>query len=98
MEETLHADALGDICDQQLDKIQQLLETTTLNDTKFTSKIEHSIGRVRFKQGKFFESETHLIKATELDPENIEYQFSLATLYATNGIQIAFKYMHILTN
>eukprot|EP00029_Vermamoeba_vermiformis_P007235 TRINITY_DN3073_c0_g1_i2.p1 TRINITY_DN3073_c0_g1~~TRINITY_DN3073_c0_g1_i2.p1 ORF type:complete len:1052 (+),score=232.64 TRINITY_DN3073_c0_g1_i2:374-3157(+) len=86
MEETIHAEALSDIRDKQLDKIQQLLQNSAINNDKFMSKIENSIGKAKFKQGKFFESETHLKKATELDPNNVDYQYTLATLYATNGL------------
>lgn len=85
MEETLHTDSLTAIRDEQLEKIQQLIQNNSVNDSIFMGKIEHSIGMANFKHKKFFESEMHLKKATEVDPNNNKYQFSLATLYAANG-------------
>src|SRR5687767_9632413 len=73
VEKTVQTDCLSDIRNHQLDKIQNLLMSNTIEDVKFISRVENSIGIAKIKQGKFFEAEIYLKRATELDPSNIDY-------------------------
>jgi tetratricopeptide (TPR) repeat protein len=61
------------------------------------SALLRRLGKRFHEAGKPHEGEKHLLKALELEPQNVENHFALAEFYNSMGLKIkAFKHLNIV--